>query len=275
MRRPTLLLLLLLVCLLPACVTEPPQYTELETRVVDHKDSQTILIQIDNGDVTLLGSDDDRVVIDGQVLFVDDLEYQIDADENRILIKINIQHADAQYSPLHVIVRVPQRSRVKVETDDADVFARGVQADIEVASTSGNIEFEQVMGGLILRSNRGNVTVQKCSGDINVVGNYGALTLQDTNGKAAASTIMGNIVFSGLIQAGDNIRLEADHGSVAVNLSGDSALTLQVRSTSGDVTCMLTGVSSSTRTCDGEILSGDGSLTIRTVSGAITLQSIP
>jgi DUF4097 and DUF4098 domain-containing protein YvlB len=275
MRRPTLFLLLLLVCLLPACVTEPPQYTELETRVVDHKESQTILIQVDNGDVTLLGSDDDRVVIDGQVLFVDDLEYQIETDENSIRIKLNTKTVDARYIPLHVIVRVPHQSRVKVETDQSDVFASGVQADIEVASTSGNITFEQVVGGIILRSNRGNVTVQKCSGDINVVGNYGALTLQDTNGKAAASTIMGNILFSGLIQRGDNIHLEADHGSVAVNLSSDSALTLQVRSTSGDVTCMLPGVSASTRTCDGELLSGDGSLSIRTVSGTIILQSSP
>ncbi len=99
--------------------------------------------------------------------------------------------------------------------------------------------------------------------------------MQNVHGETAASTIMGNVVFEGLIEAGDTIRLETDHGAVSVNLSADSAMTLQVNSTSGDVTCMLPDVVSSTRTCDGKIHSGDGSLSIRTVSGAVTLQLIP
>jgi DUF4097 and DUF4098 domain-containing protein YvlB len=94
-------------------------------------------------------------------------------------------------------------------------------------------------------------------------------------GETAVSTIMGNVVFDGLIQAGDFVRLETDHGLISVNLDQDSDLSLQVSSISGDVVCMLPKVSSSTRSCAGIIGKGNGTLKIRTVSGAITLQLTP
>jgi DUF4097 and DUF4098 domain-containing protein YvlB len=275
MNRSIALLLILLTFLVSACVPAPEKYTDLESRIVDLTDAQSILIQVDHGEVILLASDDSHVSIDGQVLFVDELEYQVDSTEKQISVKIFSHRDDLSRVPLKIIMRLPRNRQVKVETDNASTLMQGYQGDVEIASTSGDIKLEQTTGKLTLRSNRGNVTVQDSSGVVSVVGNYGFLTLQNMSGEIAASTIMGNIAFSSLIQHGDAVRLETDHGAVSVNLSADSALTLKTRSTSGDVTCLLPGVTSSTRTCDGEMHSGGGSLSIRTVSGAVTLQLIP
>ena len=108
-----------------------------------------------------------------------------------------------------------------------------------------------------------------------MVGNYGLLALENARGNIGVSTIMGTIVFDGLIQADDILRLETDHGPISVNLNRSSDLTLKVRSTSGDVACMLPDVISSARTCEGTVNSGGGVLNIRTVSGTVTVQSIP
>jgi len=267
--------LLLVTCFLSACAPAPEKYADLESRIVDVADSQSISIRVDHGEVTLLASDDSRVSIDGQVLFADKLEYQVDSAEKEISIKIFSHTDNLSKVPLMTVIRVPKNKLVKVETDNASVLAKGYQGDVEIASTSGNIELEKMMGRLTLRSNRGSIIVQESSGVVSVVGNYGLLTLQSVRGEIAASTIMGNITFSGLIQQGDVVRLETDHGSVSVNLNTDSTLTLKTRSTSGDVTCLLPGVNSSTRTCDGDVHSGGGSLSIRTVSGAVTLQLMP
>ena len=275
MTRLILLQLVLLACFASGCVSTPGQYTNLESRVVDVTDEQAILIQVDHGEITLLASDDSHVRIDGQILFLDELEYQVDSTEKQISVKIFSHRDDISRAPLKTVIRLPQNKQVKVETDNASVLIQGYQGDVEIASTSGDIKLEQTTGNLTLCSNRGNITVQDSSGVVSVVGNYGLLTLQSVSGEIAASTIMGNIVFSGLIHQGNAVRLETDHGAVSVNLSADSALTLKTRSTSGDVTCLLPGVTSSTRTCDGEMRSGDGSLSIRTVSGAVTLQLIP
>ena len=267
--------LLLLTCFLSACAPAPEKYTNLESRSIDVTNAQPIFIQVDHGEVTLLASDDSRVSIDGQVLFADKLEYQVNTTQDQIVIKVFAHRDDLLSPPLRLFVHVPKQLQVKVETDKASVLVQRYQGNLEVDSISGNITVEQMSGGLTAYSNRGNISVRDSSGEISIVGNYGALTMQNTSGETSASTIMGNILFDGLIQAGDKVRLEADHGSVSVNMTADSALGIQVRSTSGDVTCILPGVSSTTRTCDGTINSGSASLSIRTVSGAVTLQLMP
>jgi DUF4097 and DUF4098 domain-containing protein YvlB len=117
--------------------------------------------------------------------------------------------------------------------------------------------------------------VQDSSGKVSVVGNYGLLTLERISGDIGVSTIMGTVTFKGAIGAGDKVRLETDHGPVTVRLAKESTVNLKVSSTSGDVACLLPGLSTSLRSCDGKFNSGDGALTIRTVSGAVTLQLIP
>jgi hypothetical protein len=269
------LLLPVLAGLIWACTPTPQQYTELESRVVDIVDAPSVLIQVDHGELTILQSQDAHIRIEGQVLFPDELEYVIDPSEERILIKILTHRDRSSKVPLHLMIQLPEQMQVKVDTQTASVLTQDFKGDLEVSSTAGDITAERVQGSLTLRSNRGNITVQESSGDISVVGNYGALTVQNVSGETAVSTIMGNILFGSLIQGNDTVRLETDHGSVSVDVSADSALTLHVRSTSGDVTCMLPDMVFSTRTCDGTMHSGEGSLSIRTVSGAVTLQLTP
>lgn len=276
MNRLSALILILFVCFIPACMPAPAKYTELESGVLDVEDSQSILIQVDYGEVIVLGTEGQQAQVKGQVLFVDELEYQVRSTEEQISIKaFTHRKGFSDIPPLRLEVRVPKQRQVKIETDSASVSVQDYEGVLEVDSTSGIITIEQLAGKITLYSNRGNITVRESSGNISIVGNYGALNVQNVYGETAISTIMGNVVFNGLIRTGDTARFETDHGSVSVNLSPDSALSLQVRSTSGNVACVLPDINSSTRTCDGEIRSGGGILSIRTVSGAVTLQMIP
>lgn len=275
MNRLIFFISLLLIFLIPACTSSPEQYSALESRVVEVTSFQSILVQVDYGEVVVLGSEDAYVEIGGQVLFADDLEYQVVSTEKQISIRVLSKNAGFSGIPLQVVVRIPQQLQVVVETDTASVFVQDYNGDLEVASTAGNLTVENTIGKITLRSNRGNITVLESTGNISVVGNYGLLNLKNVHGKTGVSTIMGNIGFDGLVHAEDAVHLETDHGSVSVNLSQDSALGIQVRSTSGDVTCMLPGISTTTRTCDGEIQSDGGTLSIRTVSGAVIVKLMP
>ena len=268
-------LLLALMMLVTACAPVPEQYTELEPKVVDPGSASLFILQVDKGEVTLSASESDFLELDGQVLFPEKLDYQVSTTEEQIRVQVLSRENGSTTPPLHLVVRVPPQLQARIETDRASVVIRNYQGDLEVASTSGNITAEQITGTFILRSNRGNITVRESAGKVNAVGNYGALTFQQTTGETAASTIMGNVSYEGLIQVDDTVRLETDHGSVSVKLSADSALTLQVRSATGDVACMLPRIDATTRTCDGVVASGGGSLSVRTVSGAVTLQLLP
>ncbi|MEO8357266.1 MAG: DUF4097 family beta strand repeat-containing protein [Chloroflexota bacterium] len=258
-----------------SCSATPQNYVALETRAIEVMHAQLVSIQVDYGEVKILQSDDSQLHVEGQVLFPDELDYQIHTAEKQISVDMFTHHAHSSKAPALVIVRVPQGSQIKLESDTASIIAQEYQGNLEVDSISGDVTLQGIVGKMILHSNRGNITVQNSLGVLSIVGNYGALTTHDVHGETAMSTIMGNIIFAGSIAEDDTVRLEADHGSVSVNLSADSALALQVNSTSGDVTCMLPDVTASTRTCDGVMHSGGGSLSVRTVSGAVTLQLIP
>jgi DUF4097 and DUF4098 domain-containing protein YvlB len=275
MNQTIIPIFMFLVCFVSACLPAPKQYTELGSYVFDSVETQSVLVEVDHGEVIVLGSDDDQVKIGGQTLFAEEIEYQVSSTENQILIKTHINRSDLPNASLQVRVNIPNGMLVKVKTESASVFVSDYQGNLEVASTSGNIIVENVLGKITLQSNRGNITVRESSGDVAVVGNYGLLNTEDVRGNIALSTIMGNVMFNGLIQTGDIVRLETDHGPVVVNLSKYSALGIQVRSTSGDVVCMVPEINSSTRTCDGEYQSNGGMLSVRTVSGTVTMQLIP
>ena len=275
LRLLSALLLILLAYAATACASGPGEYTDLETRKIDPAEAQAVLIQVDYGEVQLLHSPDPQIHVQGQTLFADGLEYGVNSTQELTLIRIYSHHARSPRAPLLVNILLPPKLKVRVETEAASIQAQGFQGALEITSTSGNITLEQMTGQLTLHSNRGNITVRESAGIVSIVGNYGALSAQDVRGDVGISTIMGNIVFSGSIAGDDTVRLETDHGSVSVNLSADSDVTLQVRSTSGEVACLLQGLASSTRTCEGQIASGNGRLSIRTVSGAVTLQTTP
>jgi DUF4097 and DUF4098 domain-containing protein YvlB len=275
MNRLIVTILILQFCFIPACMPEPEQYTELEFNFLEATDAQSILIQVDHGEVVILETENSHLEVGGQVWLPDELEYEVNSGEKQILIKARVNRTGTRNVPLHLEVHVPKDMLVRIETNSASVFASNYQGNLDVTSVSGNITIDQVTGGLTLQSNRGNIAVGDSSGIISMVGNYGALNAQNVHGETAISTIMGNVMFDGLIQTGDVVRLETDHGTVSVNLSQASALSIQVRSTSGDVTCSVPDINSTTRTCDGKIRSADGTLAIRTVSGAVTMKLLP
>jgi hypothetical protein len=263
----------LLFCLLVYACASKNSPIPLPTETIQVQEGQSVFIRLDVGEITVLGGEDKQVRVDGETLFPDQTEYNVTNVSNQI--QIVAKSSGNRSSHVSLSVRVPDHIKLKIETEYASIAIHDYVGDVEAASTSGDIVIQNVRGNIVARSNRGDVNVQASTGKVSVVGNYGLLTLERTNGDVGVSTIMGTITFKGPIRAGDDVRLETDHGPVAVHLSQDSNLVLQVRSTSGDVACLLPNLSTSLRACDGAFHSGDGALTIRTVSGAVTLQLIP
>lgn len=268
-------IIVILLCLsLSACgVENPPVQLPIHTAQVVQ--GQSVRIQLNEGVVTVRGGEDGQVRVEGQTLSLDQTEYTVTTVEDQIRVVAKYKEGRSASPPVHLEVSVPNNVTLAIETDAASIAVREYTGELEAASTSGDISLEGVHGNITVRSNRGDITVQDTTGAVSMVGNYGLLTLENAAGDIGVSTIMGNVMFRGSILMDDDVRLETDHGAVSVHLNADSALGIQVRSASGDVACMIPGMTSTTRTCDGEINSGGGALNIRTVSGAVTLQLIP
>lgn len=265
----------LFLCLLTLACSAENIPVQLPVHIKQIADGQSVLIRLDKGVVTVVGGEDGQVRVGGQTPFPDQTEYSVTTVNEEIQIITSYTGRRSSGAQVHIVIGVPDNIALAIETDSASISIGNYTGELAAASISGDILVDDVHGDIILRSNRGDVTVQDSMGRISLVGNYGMLALKNVRGNIGVSTIMGTVTLSGLMQAGDDIHLETDHGPVFANLSSSSALTLQVRSTTGDLTCMAPDIRSTTRTCDGEVASGGGSLSIRTVSGPVTLQLLP
>lgn len=265
---------LLFLSFLSACGAEqtlvamPPQTVNVEA-------GQAVLIRLKSGEILVRGGEDEQVRVEGQTISPDHTELNVKTANDQIQIIGEYTGRQSLKVPLRIEVSMPNDLSLKIETDSAAITVHDYRGRLEAETVSGNIWIENGSGEIAAHSNRGDVQVRNSMGTMSVVGNYGLLTVEGSRGAIGVSTIMGTINFSGSVQGSDFVRLETDHGPVAVYLSPDSALSFAVSSTSGDVACMLPDVSATLRTCNGIMNAGAGALSIRTVSGAVTLQLSP
>ena len=267
---------LLFACLvLSACGPRVSSLTALPPRSFPLGGDQAVLVEVDTGLVQITGGGNGNVQISGTLSAAQAVDYSAVQSADGIHV---VAHYKGSYffrpsePPVQLDLQVPTGARVLVQTYDAATNAQDFHGSLQVTSTAGNILLENATGQAVLKSNRGDIRVQNSSGEIDAIGNYGLISLVGVQGKINASTIVGTIQFGGRVGAGDAVDLETDHGPVQIDLDPTSAATVQVRTTSGVVTCMVPGVSYNGAACDGSLGMGAGQLQVRTVSGSVLLE---
>jgi hypothetical protein len=254
-----------------------PQRTfiQLTPQVLSIAEDQSLLVRLDEGVVQVVGNQSEQLQVNTETFLPEKVNYQVVSTQDQIQIIVSHDGRNSSKSPVSLQVEVPNGVKVKIDTEYASITVRDYEGELEAASIAGDILIQGVKGMITARSNRGDVKVEHSAGKVSVVGNYGLLSLEDVRGDTGVSTIMGTIIFNGSIGTDDVVRLETDHGPIGVNFDPDSAFGVEVRSTSGEVVCVIPGITSSLRACDGVFNSVGGTLTVRTVSGAVNLQMAP
>lgn len=266
---PTIALLLLFAC------GVNPAPIALEPRTVQMEPGQQVLVRLNEGEVLLTGGDAGELRVEGVTIAPDQTNYSVEQYGDEIRIIANYSGGGGRAAPVRLEVSLPHGLTVRVETEAAAITVRDFNGNVVAASTSGDILLERIQGSITARSSRGDIKIMDSRGSVSVAGNYGLLALEGVEGDIGLATIMGEVQFNGPIRAGGAVRLETDHAPITVTLSADSALSFEAASTSGELACVLPGAAFSSRSCRGEVNSGGGTLTVRTVSGAISLRLLP
>lgn len=241
--------------------------------------SQMIFLEVESGELTLVGGGSADVMrINGQLLDPQRVTFLVSPSNSQVDVTALVQKwplGGFSSPPVVLTVQIPDGYKVHVKTSDAGVTIRDFRGDIQVSSISGDLLAENVTGTIALVSGRGNIAINNASGRLRILGEHGILTLQNVSGTIGSSTIMGTIRYLGRPMPGDEIHLEVDHGPVEISLPTDPDLDVEIRSTSGDLTCIARGVQTLGRTCMGTLGIGGATLSVRTVSGRISLRLSP
>jgi len=269
---------LVISAMLSACIQLPTPTKSIQKRV-DLSPNQAIFLEIESGQVTLVSGRSIGVMnIDGELLDSEQVAFSIKSSDERIDITAQVKQSPFDVfstPPVNLTVEVPDGYSVNIKTFDAAVVLSDLNGDINVSTVSGDLLAENLAGTVTLTSSRGDVTVKNFSGQLQVLGEHGILKLENVNGKIGSSTIMGSIHYQGRPMPGDEIHFEVDHGPIEIYLPLNSNLDLEISTTSGELVCIAPGLISTGPTCMGTIGSGGASMTVRSVSGSVTLQLSP
>jgi hypothetical protein len=183
----------------------------------------------------------------------------------------------------------------------------GVNTRITVAGVEGDISAETVNGRVAIRGGRGNVKVSAVTGGVEVIGSRGSIeassvnddvTLQDVEGpvhaesvsgdvilerigsdEVEASTVSGNLRYSGTLRPGGSYQLESHSGDLTVILPEHPDVTISADTYSGEFSSSFlprnpTSTSVRGRGKEFEFTLGDGraELSLESFSGLIRLE---
>jgi hypothetical protein len=187
---------------------------------------------------------------------------------------LSLDFKDRVDKPKILRVTLPEDINLSIISFEGKVEINGLSNEIHIESIASPISLINISGFVNIKDERGNVDLFNSTGVFNIMGIHGIFIIFDCHGLITSSTILGKLIYSGTIQGNDEIGFETDHGSVVINISEKSNVTLIGHSTTGEVISTIPGMKINLRDVIGQIGDGTGKLKIRTVSGSITLQPL-
>ena len=197
--------------------------------------TERLAIRNVNGDVTVVGWDENRVEVQGQkVGWGVDREVAQDRAETmpleiqrrgsevfveaRAPVPAGVGLLNLQRMHTDLVVRVPRTLSLAVETAGGDVRLRGHDGEIEVGTKQGDV---------VLKGAKAETTVETLSGDISV--------RECTAPSLDLTTVSGDLLVQMTPQPAGEYRMRSAKGDVVARLEGSVATSCQLESERGDL----------------------------------------
>lgn len=166
-------------------------------------------------------------------------------------VELGVVSADAVVSGI-------SSDRTAVKSVSGDVTLDGVRSDISAQTVSGDLETRQLAGSLSFSTVSGHLTV--------VAGSSHSVT---------AETVSGDVTLDVELGAGGRIDVSSVSGDVTVRVPDSAGVRVEVRTMSGSLESAFDGLHSERKPGSSKLLgqvgTGDGRFTAKTVSGNVTL----
>ncbi|MGH8286158.1 MAG: DUF4097 family beta strand repeat-containing protein [Steroidobacteraceae bacterium] len=182
-----------------------------------------------------------------------------DGKSRRTRIKVVLSRESGHDGDADLEIRVPAASELEVSTTSAEIESRGVTGRQRLKSISGNvetdvaesdIELRTISGDAILRGRgkpahvraetvSGNLTLSHGAGELDAKTTSGDLIVELEPARAVrVRTVSGNLRLSGELAPDGEVDAETVSGELSARLSGAGGFDYEVTSFSGDIdTC--------------------------------------
>ena len=133
---------------------------------------------------------------------------------------------------------------IKVEGIRAPISVETVEGNVDVTGGEGLVSLRSVQGSVTLRGARGRINVNSVNEDVEVRNSAGDIAAQTVNGEITlqvidassvdASTVNGDISYSGPIRSGGRYALSTHNGDLVLTVAEGTSASVAVSTFSGD-----------------------------------------
>jgi DUF4097 and DUF4098 domain-containing protein YvlB len=173
---------------------------------------------------------------------------------------------------------------MKVEGIRAPITVETVEGQVDVTGGEGLISLRSVQGSVALQGGRGRISVNSVNEDVGVRGSSGEIAAETVNGEITlqindaasveASTVNGDIAYSGPIRSGGRYAFSTHNGDVTVTVAEGTSASVAVSTFSGEFESEFPVPLRGTRAGKGfnfTLGSGSAQVTIESFQGTIQL----
>jgi Putative adhesin len=178
---------------------------------------------------------------------------------------------------LHIEVRLPKDSDLKVETGDGEIHASGLSGHIDLSTGDGSMSVSAMSGVLRFHTGDGGIEGSELDGQCDAVSGDGSIKLSGRLDVLKAKSGDGKIVVNAArgSKMDSSWSVQSGDGEIEVALPGDLRVTVDASTGDGhittDIPITVSGSLSKTRV-QGSLNGGGQSLTIHTGDGSIRLR---
>jgi DUF4097 and DUF4098 domain-containing protein YvlB len=143
---------------------------------------------------------------------------------------------DVEISGVNVDVELRGvRGRVEVETVQGDVTVRGGRRDIALRTVSGDVVLSDAVGRIAVESTNGDIDLVGVTGEITAATLNGDVMFRNIQSDAVeATTVNGDIDYSGTISEDGRYTLDTHNGDISVAVPDGTNATVSVSTFSGE-----------------------------------------
>jgi putative adhesin len=175
-----------------------------------------------------------------------------------------------------IAVTVPKDCPLQLAVVNASAIISGMAARTSIKSVSGGITMDAVTGNVDANTVSGDLEAQDVDGEVAFKTVSGDLTIAGGSlGRLEAKSVNGKITADVGLATDASVHAATVSGDVAIRLPSATSIHVDLRSGSGRVESAFDGMVSSGKPgssgLTGTVGSGDGRLSVSTVSGAVTL----
>src|SRR6266571_670148 len=175
-----------------------------------------------------------------------------------------------------IAVTVPKDCPTQLGIVNAAAVVSGMSARTSVKSVSGGITMDGVTGSLEANTVSGYLEAQDVDGEIAFKSVSGDLTIAGGSlGRLDAKTVNGRITIDADLAPAGSMQAASVSGDVAMRLPATVSAQVDLRSGSGRIETAFDGLASGrkpgTTSLAGTLGTGDGRLSVSTMSGSVTL----